>query len=170
MIRSDLAYRRVTENVNKLMEELLGELTTEFEALLVAESKDAKVPAPQAALADLAELALKHGLTHGRVGPMSWLEFRDTPVGKSVNPDTRRPLSTTLFGGQDLDLYQPVLTVDIDGNRFIAMKMSDTPDRVPELAEVRNKVIRAWKLKKAAEFALKMPRSRPRMLRRPARC
>jgi len=161
LIRRDLAYKRVTDKVSTEMDELLGDLTSEFNTYLgrlsEAQAEDEKGPAPepQAELADLAPLAEKHGLALGKTGPMPWLEFRETPVGKSGNPDTGRPLATTLFGGQELELYQPVLTMDIDGNRYIAMKTSDTPGRVPELAEVRDEVVRAWKLKKAAEFAIK---------------
>jgi hypothetical protein len=48
-----------------------------------------------------------------------------------------------------------VKTVDIDGNRFIAMKLSDTPGKVPTLAEVKGEVVKAWKKQQAEELAKK---------------
>lgn len=161
LIRRDLAYRRVTENVSKQMDGVLGELTSEFNTYLgqlseaQAEDQKGPPPVPQDALANLAPIAEKQGLATGKTGALPFLEFRETPVGKSGDPNTGRPLAGMLFGGQDLEHYQPVLTMDIDGNRYIAMKTSDTPGRIPELKEVKDEVVRAWKLKKAAEIALK---------------
>jgi hypothetical protein len=159
LIRRDLAYRRVSENLTEKMDGILGELTSTFTAylgeVLDAQSKNEKAPAPPAELANLQPVAEKNGLTYAKTGPIPWLEFRNTPVGKSGNPDTGMPLSSTIFGSKDLELFQPVLTVDIDSNRFISMKTSDTPGRVPKLKEVKDEVVRAWKLQKAAEIALK---------------
>jgi hypothetical protein len=47
-----------------------------------------------------------------------------------------------------------VTTVDIDNNRYIVIKTSDTPQRVPPLEEIRETVLRAWRLDKASEVAL----------------
>jgi hypothetical protein len=159
LIRRDIAYRRVTESLdqkmNDLLDELKAEFTTYFGKVLDAESRDEKAPAPQPALADLAPLAEKNGLTPGKTGALPWLEFRDTPVGKSQDPKTGAPLSSTFFGSEGLELYQPVLTVDVDGNRYISMKTSDTPASVPKFDDIKAEVARAWKMQKASEFALK---------------
>ena len=47
------------------------------------------------------------------------------------------------------------MTVDLLGNRYLSMKTSDTPRHIPKLAEVRDEVVKAWKLQKAAKLALK---------------
>ncbi|MCI0334967.1 MAG: hypothetical protein L0228_17305 [Planctomycetes bacterium] len=159
-IRRELAQRQVAEKLKTQMEELLAELKTEFDTYFVgqvleAQSKDEKVPAPPAVLVNLSPLAEKHGLSTAKTGPMSVLELRDTPVGKSGSPDSNESLLRTLFLTDDLELYQPTLTVDIDGNHYIAIKTTDTPGRTPELAEVRDEVVRAWKRQKATELALK---------------
>jgi hypothetical protein len=160
LIRRNLATQRANDKIGTLMDEVLGELTKEFNAyfdrLLSSQADKEERPAPQAALADLAQLAEKHGLKVGKTEPEAWLEFRETPVGQSIDPDTRMPLSSVLYGRNDRELYQPILTVNAaDGDRYIAMKSSDTPSRVPKLADVRDQVVRAWKLRKAAEIALK---------------
>jgi hypothetical protein len=160
LIRRSLANQRATERIGTLTEEVLGELTKEFSAyfdrVLSSQSNKEERPAPQPALADLAPLAEKYGLKLGNIEPSKWLDFRETPVGQSIDPDTRMPLSTVLFGRSDRELYQPILTISAaDGDRFISMVTSDSPSRVPELKEVRDQVVKALKLKKASELALK---------------
>ena len=83
--------------------------------------------------------------------------MRDTPLGKTGmnDPDNPRSFMQMLYLGKGLDLYQPVSTKDIFNNHFIASKKSDTPRHVPTLAEVREEVVKAWKLQKAAELAEK---------------
>jgi hypothetical protein len=160
LIRRQLAYNRAEEKMSALIEEVFGDLNREFESyfneVLLAQSEKQPRPAPQAALADLAPLAEKHGMKAGKTGPMTRLEFRETPVGKSLDPDTRQPLSTILFARKDRELYQPIVVANLeDGDRFIAMKTSDTPSRVPAFDEVKDKVARVWKLREAAKIALK---------------
>ena len=113
------------------------------------------MPAPPKSLTDFAAIAQKSGLKSGKTGPKSLLELRDLPVGKSSAIDANRTLLSMLFQGHDLEMYQPVKTVDIDGNRFIVMKIGDTPGKVPTLAEVKDEVVKAWKKQQAAELAKK---------------
>jgi hypothetical protein len=158
-IRKQLAQTRVTEQLTKVMSDLETEVTGEyqryFNAVARAQAEEHAAPAPPKSLADLGPLAEKRGLKHGATGPVSVLQLRDMPLGKSVLAGTGAGVLTELFATTNLDLYQPFLTVDIDGNRFLAMKTSDTPARVPTLAEARAEVVRAWKQQKAADLALK---------------
>jgi hypothetical protein len=157
-IRRDLARARVSDQIDVLMNQLFSELDTEwtkyFSSQLEAQAAEREAPAPPAALANLAPLAEKHGLKYGKTGPMSFLELRATPVGKSGDSENQE-LWAILFAGNDIDPYQPVATEDVNANRYLAMKISDTPGHVPELDKVRADVVRAWKLEKAAELALK---------------
>jgi hypothetical protein len=158
-IRRTLAVERARQQLDDLMNQLQvqvnGEFTKYFSERLAAETEGREPPAPPKSLTDLAPLAAQHGLKHGSTGPMSWLEMRKTPVGASGDVETQAELFRILFATDDVEMYQPVSTEDIDGNRFLVMKMSDTPGRIPELAEVRDEVVRAWKLQKAAELAKK---------------
>lgn len=159
-IRRRIAEENAAEELNKLMSQIQGELQVDFEKYLnlvfVAESETKERPAAPKSLTDLAPIAEKYGLKSGLTGPMSYLQLRETPVGKSRVADLNAPLVDWLFSGREPDLYEPRLTVaDIDGNRFLMMKTSDTPGKVPELAEVRDEVIKAWKAQKAAEIAEK---------------
>ncbi len=158
-IRRSLAEGKVAEQLAKLTGDIQSQLDPDFTKWL-SESLDAKgakkdPPAPPKSLTDLAPLAQKNGLKDSRTGPKSYLEMRDLPVGKSSVADSKLDLLQLLFGSHELPLYQPVTTVDVDGNRFIVMKMSDTPGRVPTLAEVKGEVVKAWKKQRAAELAQK---------------
>lgn len=166
-IRRLLAEGKVAEQLNALANDLQGQLEADFNKYLAATlSADAEEeekkegakhehPAPPKTLTDWAPLAEKNGLKHGETGPMSVLQLRETPIGKSRISDSDRTLLSMLFGGHEMELYQPVSTVDLDGNHYIVAKKSDTPGRVPELAEVRDEVVKAWKKQKASEATLK---------------
>ncbi|HJQ79050.1 MAG TPA: hypothetical protein VJ828_03800 [Lacipirellulaceae bacterium] len=159
-IRRRLAISRVPEQLDALIGQIHSEINTEwttyFSSALSAEAEERAAPPPPAALADLSPLAEKHGLKAGKTGPIAYFELRASPVGKSINEESSAPLSDLFFGSKDLDLYQPVTGKDSQtANRYVAMKTSDKPGRVPELAQVRNDVVRAWKLQKAAELAEK---------------
>jgi hypothetical protein len=160
LIRREMAQRRVVDQMKDLMDQVAAEVKGEFDKylneLFTARSREGGAdPAPPPALADLKSLAEKHGLKYGKTGPMSALEMRETPVGKSTITDTSTVLLLSLFTTRDLELYQPVQTHDVNGNRYLMMKTSDTPGRVPKLAEVSDEVERAWKRQQAATKALK---------------
>jgi hypothetical protein len=160
VIRRRIAEEKVAEELNKLMTQIQGELQVDFEKYLglvfAADTEKKEKPAPPKSLTDLAPLAEKYGLKSGTTGAMSFLEFRETAVGKSTVVDSGFPLDRWLFSGREPDLFEPRMTqADIDGNQFLVMKTSDTPGKVPELADVRDEVIKAWKAQKAAEIAEK---------------
>jgi hypothetical protein len=158
-IRRELAQAKVTERLESLMSTLSGELndsyTEYFGAALDAEEEGKEPPAPPAKLADLTPLAKANSLTYEKTEPASMLQLRDTPIGKSARPDEGNlPFYYSVFG-RDVELYQPILTFDLDNNRYLAMKIADVPGKVPTLDEVRENVVRAWKLRKAGELAIK---------------
>ncbi|MCI0491756.1 MAG: hypothetical protein L0Z07_02335, partial [Planctomycetes bacterium] len=158
VIRRRIAEDKITdqsvEQMNQLKGQLYGEFTAYFGSVLDAEAQGKERPAPPAALDDLTALAATHGLELGQTGPMSLLELRETPIGKSVDIDSGESLLRSLYG-KELELYQPTLTYDLDGNRYLLMKTGDLPSKVPTLEEVRDQAVQAWKLRKAAELAKK---------------
>ncbi len=158
-IRREIAQAKVTQQLEQLMGNLyteLGESYTEFfGASLDAEASGKELPLPPSKLADLLPLAQKHSLVYQKTNPASMVELRDTPVGKSVRPDeSNLPFYYSVFG-RDVELYQPIASYDLDNNRYLAMKTEDIPGKVPTLEEVRDDVVRAWKMRKAGELALK---------------
>jgi len=153
LIRRELASRRTADELARVMSEIHQQLDAEFNRYVLSSGAEGREP--PTGLADLKPLAEKHGLKHGRTGPVSFLELRELPVGKSGSTATGEPLVRMLFVDRDVQLFQPQLTADVDGNRYVVLKMADTPGRVPTLAEVKGEVVRAWKKQRAAELALK---------------
>ena len=159
VIRRRLAEGKVADELNQLTSDIQGQLEGDYNKyygqVLNAEADKKERPVPPKSLTNLAPLAEKYGLKSGTTGPLTALQFRDTPLGKSAAIDTNKSLLIMLYSGKELDMYQPVSTMDIDGNHFVVMKTSDTPAKVPPLAEVRDEVVKAWKAQQAAELALK---------------
>lgn len=159
LIRTQIAAGKVSEELDKLTTDIDNQLEGDFNkylaAVLTAQAEKQQVPEAPKSLTDLAPTAEKNGLTTSATGPMSVLELRQTPVGKSGVAESNRTLLSLLFGGKELDLWQPVATKDVYGNHYVAMKKSDTPGYVPKLADVKDEVVKAWKLQQAAELAEK---------------
>jgi hypothetical protein len=161
VIRKRLAVDKLGEQLSETSKDIQGQLETEFtkwrfsDAQATSDGKQ-QTPAPPKALTDLAPLAQKYGWKVVRTGPKSGFEVRDMPVGKSYAVETNNPLIRLLFAGHDLELYQPVTTVEpISKDFFVIQKLSDMPARVPAFAEVKADVVKAWKKQKAAEAAEK---------------
>jgi hypothetical protein len=159
IIRRRLAGDKVAEELDKAAKEIETQLDGDFNkflrAKLAAEADKKEAPPVPTSLTNLAPLAEKYGLKSGSTGAVNVLQMRDTEVGKSADVDSSRPLWALLFGTRSYEVYQPIEAKDVLGNRYIVMMKSDTPARVPELAEVRDQVIKAWKMQKAAELAEK---------------
>lgn len=159
VIRREIASTKVSEEVKKLTTDIDGELENDFQRWfgerLTALDEKKEPPAPPKSLTDLAPIAEKSGLKSGKTGPVSVLQLRDMPIGKSSVADTGRTILAQMFATKEQELYEPVITVDLDGNHYVVMKTSDTPSRVPTLAEVRDKVVAAWKWQEAVKLAQK---------------
>ena len=159
IIRQRLAATKVAEELTKSSNEIDGQLEGAYQkylaAVLNAQADKQQVPEPPKTLTDLAPIAEEHGFKSGTTGPLSVLQLRELPLGKSTAVDSDRTLLSMLFGSKEFDLWQPVATKDMFGNHYIVMKKSDTPSRVPTLAEVKDEVVKAWKLQQAAELAEK---------------
>ncbi len=157
-IRRVIAEAKVNEQLVELISSVESELNESymdyFGASVNAEDAGKEPPPPPAALADLTPIAQKNGLVYQKTDPASMLELRDTPIGASVRLDQGNvPFFYSIFG-RDVELYQPIATYDLDNNRYLAMKTQDIPGKVPTLDEVRDEVVRAWKLREAGKLAL----------------
>jgi hypothetical protein len=157
-IRRQLAQLKVSEQLTELMAMLEGQLderyTEYFGAAMSAEAEGKQAPAPPKELTDLTPLAEANKLIYQKTEPATWQQLRDTSIGSSSRPDWGNvPFYLAVFA-RDVEPYQPILTYDLDANRYLAMKIEDIPGRVPALDEVRAEVVRAWKLRKASELAL----------------
>jgi hypothetical protein len=92
---------------------------------------------------------------------MAWTQLRDDEVfGKLLDIDMsqrmqQQVLLLLVLLDKNTDDYEPIVTVDLDNNRYLVLRSGDTPARVPPVDEIRADVVRAWKLSKGAEAAKK---------------
>ena len=110
----------------------------------------------------LKNAAVKAGLTYEST-PLVPASTPDLfgPIAKSHRGSDRAfdavPFASLAFSPRT-DLYVPMELsdakfLDEGGHRFLAWKIQDEPERIPSLAEVREDVVRAWKIEKARPLA-----------------
>jgi hypothetical protein len=158
-IRRLIAETKVAEQLGDLTSNLESKLnesyTNYFGATLDAEDAGKERPEPPADLADLTQMAKDNNLLYEKTEAATWQQLRDTPVGNSTRPEWGgTPLYLQIFS-PDFDLYEPVVTQDLNANRYITLKTADIKGKVPKLEEVRGEVIKAWKLREAGKLAAK---------------
>jgi hypothetical protein len=143
------------------MQGAMGRLTPYYSTYLGqkldAEAAKKPVPAPPKELVDFAPIAKELNLELEETGELDIVQLRDSNVGKTVGDQKYRgtPLWQMMFGG-DIDNFEPVQTLDIGrfGDRYLVIKTSDEPARVPTFEEAREQVLAAWKREQAAKLAL----------------
>ncbi|MEO0531258.1 MAG: hypothetical protein AAF266_11890, partial [Planctomycetota bacterium] len=163
-IRRRLAITRAAERIQEKMDRVKSKLDDEFvdyfDTVLEAEGEDGEGEVPEApeSLTNLKPLAEAEELELVELDLAPQMELRDTEVGGSVNADVSAaqvlPTWFIAFRPQELDLYQPLVTRDIDGNRYIVLVTKRYEGEVPELDDVREQVVAAWKRVEAAKLAL----------------
>jgi hypothetical protein len=158
-IRRAIAETKVSEQLQELMTNVEHELNNSyseyFGASLEADEAGKEPPPPPKKLADLTPFSTAHGLTFKKTDPATWQQLRDTDIGISRRPEWGNAPYFAAILNQDYELYEPVASQDLDANRYVSMKTSDTPSRVPTLDEVRDEVVRAWKMREAGKLAIK---------------
>ena len=130
-------------------------------ALLNAEFDGTPVPDPPEELTNLKPLAEEFGLVYEITEPVSQIEVRDdVPIGGSYesvvgNFSEASRMEYVVFG-DTFGTYEPIKSETFDtSSSFITIKVADEPSRVPEFEEIRDQVVRAWKLRQAADLAEK---------------
>jgi hypothetical protein len=157
-IRKTLATEKANEELERIMGEAAAQLQAEYNAYgtQVAGAKDTgkKPPQPPAKLTDLKWLADQYGLTYEKTAPLTIRELYETAVGKAGDVASQR-VSVTQAAYQTLELFEPMLARELEGDWYLVMKIEDTPRRIPEFTEVREQVVQAWKRAEAAKLAEK---------------
>jgi hypothetical protein len=157
-IRRTLATEKAVEELQRVMGEASAQLQAEYNRygsqVAAAEDAKKKAPEPPAKLTDLKWLADESGLTYEKTAPLTIRELFDTAVGKAVDAASQR-MNVTQAAYQTLELYEPMLAQELEGDWYLVMKIEDTPRRIPEFKEIREQVVQAWKRNEAAKLAEK---------------
>ncbi|MCA9239731.1 MAG: peptidyl-prolyl cis-trans isomerase [Planctomycetales bacterium] len=162
-IREQLARQKAAEKLqtklSDLRDILMGDYETYATKRIVAEAENRAIPTPPAALADFEKLAKENGLEYGQTELLPLEELNQTDAGKLIQPDDSlgryMPISVQALRPNGLELYEPTIASDADLNLYLVQKIKHVKQSTPKLAEVRDKVIEAWKKEKAGELALK---------------
>ncbi len=157
-IRRAIAREKAVDELRQTISEAAARLQTEYNQygrkLIEARELEKKEPEVPARLKDLTWLAEESGLKLEKTEPLTDRELFETAVGKAVDEQSNR-MSVTQAAFLSLDLYEPFLAKELEGNWYLVAKVADTPRRVPEFSEVRDQVAAAWKRIEAAKLAEK---------------
>jgi peptidyl-prolyl cis-trans isomerase D len=176
-VRTALADEKAREEVARIFDEVREEVMDPFldrldEAAQANDEareagRDTKpLPEPKAddGSTQLAALAKAKGLEYHATPPITREQAEDpetSPIARA-SAGGRLPGMGTKFADYVFQprasVYEPFELSDERGRRFLAWKLADREPAVPPLAEVRDEVVRAWKLEKArakAEAAAK---------------
>ncbi len=160
-IRRNIAEDRFFNEIDGAMQSIVAQLNPAFNrylgAKLDAEALEQEMPDPPTELVDLSPTAKQYSLELEETGELGILELRDTAVGKSVGDEKYNGIPVwRMMYDPDIDLYEPVLSADIGrfGDRYLVMKTTDEPERVPTFDEIKDQLTRAWKMSEAAKLAL----------------
>ncbi|HEX4132946.1 MAG TPA: hypothetical protein VHZ24_23135 [Pirellulales bacterium] len=146
-IRKELAGARAVAKIDAVLQKLQTEMRQYTRRRADAEFRSEPLPSPL----DLATLAKEGGpgITNGSMKLTSAYELGQDP---GLGETTVGGDSITDFAYGGLKLYTSVQAQDSAGDRYLFWKTDDVPAHVPELAEVRGDVDRAWKMIQAREL------------------
>lgn len=124
--------------------------------------KDTKSNAKPPTDLDFVALAKQQSVAYGETRLASAVELANSELGKSFAsvrgelPFQFRaaPYTEVAFGPKN-GLYSNVTTHDADGNVYLSWKVEQAEERVPTFDEVREEVLKAWKMIQARDLARK---------------
>ncbi len=162
-IRQDISRQRATETIDAIFSALAADVNAyaEDRALWIARGKNGeKEPTPP----DVKKIAEKQSLV---AVESDWLTVTEAARGGGIgdsfefvpDPSSRFGIRQqrwldTMFGDGIIPL-RPVTSRDAEGNRYFSWKQDDREERVPDFAEARDNVEKAWRIVEARPLALK---------------
>ena len=153
-IRRRLARAKAPEQMQKLLNDLQAAIARYREDLIrhkVEEDLQKGQALPPPEKPDLRKLADEHGLVYENPGMVSALAAQQLDIGKSTVGEAS--FVTVLF--ERLPTHRPAISQDHENNLYLFWKLEEVDERVPELdePEVRERVVRAWKMVQARTLA-----------------
>ena len=162
-IRQDISRQRASETIDTIFSALAADVNAyaEDRALWIARGKDGdKEPTPP----DVKKIAEKQSLI---AVESDWLTVTEAANGGGIgssfefvpDPSSRFGIRQqrwleTMFG-DGITPLRPVTSRDAEGNRYFSWKQDDQEERVPDFAEARDNVEKAWRIVEARPLALK---------------
>ncbi|HEX3726035.1 MAG TPA: hypothetical protein VHV08_07315 [Pirellulales bacterium] len=163
-IRDTIAGQKASQKIGEIFDELTTQMKRYAEDLDVYEARkgaDSRSAAPKPLA--FAELAKKYNLEAKELPLVTAAEAAKEDIGqvRKIFQDRRsqfgfRAESFAQFAfAERLPILKPEAATDNDGNGYLFWKTEEKPAFVPSLDQVRDKVVRAWKMIKARDLARK---------------
>ena len=155
-IKEDLARLRVTDRINEAFEKIQSEISAYNDRLVRWELEFETDPdAPKPKEPDFKTLAKTYALEFVPETP-----FMSTAEA-ATNPDfPSDPSFMQAAFNEQAPTYRPIRATDIEDNHYLVWKTAQQASVTPPLEEVRDQVVRAWKLQQAQHLALEAAKSK----------
>lgn len=147
-IRRQLARQAAAEEIDKAFGQLTEEMNAYYDKILDWDDARQENPdAPRPELFNMPLLADRYRVISRETGLLTAQEVSESSdVGKSFVRGSS-PFATYVF--ENVRLYDPTRSQDFEGNQYLFWKLEEKADYVPEIEEVRDTVVGAWKLVQA---------------------
>lgn len=161
-IRDTLASQKAAEKLSDQFDELSAKMrryTDDYDIYTTEKGTNPKAQAPVPL--NFAELAKGKDVVGLELTSVTPLQAAREDIGKSFrviagqSGGTRTVPFTDFAYADALPLYKSEITQDNESNFYQFWKTAEEPAYVPPLDQVRDKVVRAWKMIKARELARK---------------
>lgn len=161
-IRDSLAADKARKHLSEIFDDLMGQMRRYSDERDVVSSAKQPNAAPVKPF-PFAELAKTKGIEARELPLSTAAEVAKEEIGgvSQAARDRRSqfgfrlvPFVESAFA-DNYPTYQPQSGQDNDGNWYLYWKTEETPAYVPKLDEVREQVVRAWKMIKARDLATK---------------
>ncbi len=163
-IRTSIAARKASERIGEIFDELTAEMrryADEVDAYNARKGTDPNAAPPKPF--PFAELAKKYGIEAKELSQVTAEEAAAEDLGQLQQRvrDPRSPIGmrsepfTGFAFSDNFPTYRTDVLQDNDGNGYLFWKTEEKAAFVPSLDDVRDKVVRAWKMIKARELARK---------------
>ncbi len=169
-VRSRLALEKARDQTDRIFEGIreivmdpfadrYDKIVEENEVAKEEKRKPAELPEPVASSRQtlLGKYAAEKGLRHEVTSLMTLTEAQQkVPIAAATLgptwPSNGPTFSEFLFEPRAA-VYEPFELASPGGERFLAWKLADQEPRVPPLADIKDRVVRAWKMQQARKLA-----------------
>ena len=144
-IRTELAREKANKKIDEALQ-VVREKMRKHSRRLGPEDTESKLPG-------FDKLAESQGLTALETGLLTRLELQEKYPDLTEARGEGVTFQSIAYSG--MPKFQSTTVQDVEANRYLVWKIEEEDAYVPEFADVRSKVLRAWKMTKARDLAAK---------------
>jgi len=145
-IRKELAREKANQKIDAALQ-VVRDKMRKFSRHLDADEAETKMPG-------LDKLAEAQGLTEMQTGMLTQREFKEKYPDLAEARGDQGSAAFLFIAYRAMAKFQSTTVQDVEANRYLVWKTEEVDAYVPEFADVRSKVLRAWKMTKARDLAV----------------